>query len=254
MPARIAALLHTVRILLGFGRHLTETAKDRSAGPDFSPIAACFGTGRLVTILAHLQRGILRATALENVLRARAARGRDISFTAPRERATATPATPANPPTEAPVEQPAEAPVARKAVPRPSRPAGWNDPELFMPTLAEFEAQARRRPLGCTLVDICLDLAVVPGFCAGPFWNELFDSIRLHGGSIATLMQEKVRRQEAFCKEQDRKVGSDWGWLKMGRAALRRVLGFFIGEVADAPFDPSPEPYVQAAAEAAGPS
>ena len=28
MPARIAALLHTVRILLGFGRHLAATAKD----------------------------------------------------------------------------------------------------------------------------------------------------------------------------------------------------------------------------------
>src|ERR1700734_4406228 len=84
MPARIAALLHTVRILLGFGRHLSNTAKDRSASPDFNAIAACFGTGRLSAILAHLQRGLLRAAALERVLLARAASGRDIDFLLPR--------------------------------------------------------------------------------------------------------------------------------------------------------------------------
>ena len=100
IPARIAALLHTVRVLLGYGRHLAGTATHRSASPDFNAIAACFGTGRLYAILAHLQRGLLRATALERVLLARAARGRDIPFTAPRERATATPAAPADPPAE----------------------------------------------------------------------------------------------------------------------------------------------------------
>ena len=249
MPARIAALLHTVRILLGFGRHLAETAQHRSASPDFNAIAACFGTGRLYAILAHLQRGLLRATALERVLLARAARGRDIPFTAPRERATATPAAPADPP----AEPSAEANVARKAAPPPSRPAGWNDPELFMPTLEDLEAQVRRRSLGRTLVDICLDLAVVPGFCTGPFWNELFDGIRLHGGSVATLMQEKARRQQAFCREQDGKPGSNWDWLEMGREALRRVLGCFIGEAADAAFDPVSQPYGPAAAVATGP-
>jgi hypothetical protein len=249
MPASIAALLHTVRILLGFGRHLAETAKHRSASTDFNAIAACFGTGRVYAILAHLQRGILRAIALENVLLARAARGRDIHFAAPRERAAAPPATPADPPPE----QSAEAQATRKPVARPSRPAGWNDPELFMPTLEELEAQVRRRPLGRTLVDICLDLAVVPGFCTGPFWNTLFDSIRLRGGSIATLMREKTRREEAFCREQDGKPGSNWDWQKMGREALRRVLGFFIGEAAGDPPDPIPQQTAPVAAVATGP-
>ena len=261
IPARIAALLHTVHILLGYGRHLAETAPHRSTSTDFNAVAACFGTGRLHTIMAHLQRGLLRAMALERVLLARAARGRDIGFVAPSERATATafqaaapaelPAGAANQPAVPPAEPPAAAQVARKAA-RPSRPAGWNDPELYLPTLEELEAQVRRRPLGRTLVEICLDLAVVPGFCTGAFWNELFDSIRLHGGSVATLMQEKLRREEAFSKEQDRTIGSNWDWLEMGREALRRVLGCFIGEAA--PFDPSPELYVPAAAVPAGPS
>ena len=143
--------------------------------------------------------------------------------------------------------------MARKAAARPSRPPGWNDPELFMPTLEELEAQVRRRPLGRTLVEICLDLAVVPGFCTSPFWDTLFDSIRLQGGSIAVLMLEKARREKAFTKEQDNKPGSNWDWVGMGREALRRVLGFFIGEAADPPFDPSPEPYTHAAAVATGP-
>jgi hypothetical protein len=270
MPARIAALLHTVRIMLGFGRHLAETVTRRSASPDFNPIAACFGTSRLCAILAHLQRGLLRAAALERVLLERAARGRDIRFTAPPKPATATPAAPIDPPGEQAVGQPAEqraepladpsaeqaagAPVARKVEARPSRPIGWNDPELFMPTLEELVAQVRRRPLGRTLVDICLDLAVVPGFCTGSFWNTLFDSIDLLGGSVATLMQEKARRQEAFCEEQDKKPGSNWDWLEMKRDALRRVLGFCIGEVTNESFDPSPELCPQAAAVAPGPS
>ena len=218
--------------------------------PTSTPIAVCFGTGRLYAILAHLQRGILRATALENVLLARAARGRDIGFAAPRERPAAAPPAPADPPA---TEQSAEAPVARQRVPRPSRPAGWNDPELFMPTLEELEAQVRRRPLGRTLVEICLDLAVVPGFCTGAFWNEVFNSIRWHGGSIGTLMLTKGRREKAFCREQDRKVGSNWDWQKLGREGLRRALGFCIGEAVDAPFDPLPELSAAAAALATGP-
>jgi hypothetical protein len=276
MPARIAALLHTVRIMLGFGRHLVATATHRSTSADFNAIAACFGTGRLPAILAHLQRGLLRAAALERMLLARAAQGRDIQFVAPRERATTTPAAPTDPvseqPGDPPAGQPADLPaagqqaagqqaagqqadaqVARPATARPSRRPGWNDPELFMPTPEEFDAQVRRRPLGRTLVEICLDLAVVPGFCTGAFWNTLFDSIRLHGGSIAVLMQEKASRQEAFCQEQDRKPGSNWDWLQMGRDALRRVLGCFIGEQADGTFDPLSGPSASAAAVATGP-
>jgi hypothetical protein len=263
MLARIAAMLHTVRVLLGFGRHLAETVKDRSASTDFNAVAACFGTGRLYAILAHLQRGIMRAAALERVLLARAAQGRDIQFVFPRERPTTTPVTPGDPQAadlplaeqsaDPPAEPPAEAPAAPKLALRPPRPAGWNDPELFMPTPEQLEAQVRRRPLGGTLVDICLDLAVVPGFCTGSFWNTLFDSIRLHGGSIAVLMQEKVRRQEAFCEEQDKVIGSNWDWQEMGREAFRRVLGFFIGEVTDDSFNRLPQPSTLAAAVATGP-
>src|ERR1700733_14346845 len=104
MPARIAAMLHTVRIMLGFGRHLAETVKDRSASTDFNAIAVCFGTSRLYAILAHVQRGLLRAAALERVLLARAARGRIFQFGSPRRRPTPPPAGPADPPGDPPAD------------------------------------------------------------------------------------------------------------------------------------------------------
>jgi hypothetical protein len=249
VPERIALLLHAVHILLNFGRHLAATAQHRAAHPGFNAIAVCFGTGRMFTILAHLQRGILRAMALERVLLARAARGRDIRFTEPRAPTRATPAVPGAPLAE---PQP-EAQAARKPALRRSPPPGSNDPELFMPTLEELEAQVRRRPLGRTIVEICLDLAVVPGFCTGSFWNAVFDGIRLYGGSLDTLRQERTRREQAFCKEQDSKRSSDWGWVEMTRDGLRRVLGFCIGEPPVDPFSPLTAPGAMVAAAATGP-
>src|SRR5580692_8807979 len=80
LPHNISVILHAVGILLDYGRHLIETVRQRAAAPNFNAIAACFGTANLATILAHLNRGILRAAALERVLLARAAAGSDIDF------------------------------------------------------------------------------------------------------------------------------------------------------------------------------
>lgn len=249
VPARIAALLHAVRILLSFGHHLADTAQQRAKRPGFSAIAVCFGTGRMFRILAHLQRGILRATALERVLLARAARGQDIAFAEPRARTSAAPAAPTAPPAE-----PQATPAAEcKADTRPSRPPVSNNPELFIPSLEQLEAQVRRRPLGRTIVEICLDLAVVPSFCTGPFWNHLFDSIRAYGGSIDELMRERRRREEAYADEQDRVIGSDWSWQEMTRDGLRRVLGFHIGEAIADPFGLASAPDNAVTAAATGP-
>jgi hypothetical protein len=231
LPHNIHVLLNAARILLGYGRHLIDTVRQRATAPNFNAIAACFGTDNLSTILAHLNRGILRATALERVLLARAATGRDIDFV---ERRTRTP-------TELPAPSDAQHdhPTARMRAPRPSRPAGWDDPELFMPTLEDLERQVRRRPVGRTIQDICLDLAVVPGFCHGAFWNHLFDIMNYFNGSVARLMQQKSRRQHAFVQQQDRRPDSNWDWLHLKRDELRQVLGFFIGEPPVNPLDPA---------------
>jgi len=67
VPEYIAALLYAVDMLLGYGRHLFATIRHRAAAPTFPTIAAAFGTSNLSTILAHLNRGILRAPSPRSV-------------------------------------------------------------------------------------------------------------------------------------------------------------------------------------------
>jgi len=232
MPEYIAALLRAVGILLGYGRHLRATVQHRAAAPTFPAIAACFGTANLATIIAHLNRGIMRAIALQNMLLARAETGRDINIVTRRTRTDEAPPAPTDPQPE----QPAAQPAVPKAPKRPSLPPGSGDPELFMPTLEELERQVRRRAVGRTIADICSDLAVVPGFCTPAFWNGLFEIMHYFGGSVETVMREKTRRQQAFIQEQDKKLGSTLDWLHLKRDEIRQVLGFFIGEPPVDPF------------------
>jgi len=231
LPNNIAFLLHAARTLLTYGRHLLETVRHRATAPNFNTIAAAFGTANLTTILAHLNRGLLRAAALERFLLARAAAGRDIDIVEPRP----TPDAPQPPPAAAataatPQLLPPLLPATRTASSRPSLATVRNDPELFTPSEQDIEHQVRHRPIGRTIFDICLDLAVVPGFCTGEFWNELFEIMQAFGGSVAELMLERCRRERAFAKQQDRIPGSNWDWLGMKRDGIRQVLGFFIGE------------------------
>src|SRR5579859_4470295 len=130
-PANIGVLLHAVRTLLTYGRHLVDTVRQRSTAPGFNTIAACFGTANLTTIIAHLNRGILRCIALERVLLARAAAGKDIAYI---ERPETAPASAALP--------------TRKGTPRASRPTFRDDPELHMPTVEDLERQIRRQTIG----------------------------------------------------------------------------------------------------------
>jgi hypothetical protein len=217
---------------VGYGRHLVDTISQRTAAPGFTAIAACFGTTDLRVILAHLHRGILRATALERVLLARAASGRDIECA--RARIRTTDATPT------PADAAADQPAAHTRPPRPPRrpPSDHRDADFHTPTMKELERQVRRRPLGRTIVDICLDLAVVPGFCTGAFWNELFDVMQCYGGSVSTMMRERFRREQALHRQQDRTpTGRDWP--KLARRQVQQVLGFFIGEEPVLPSRPS---------------
>jgi hypothetical protein len=232
VPEHIAFLLHAVGILLGYGRHLLATVRQRATTPTFTTIAASFGTANLATILAHLDRGILRAAALQRFLLARAATGRDINIPSPRTRTDEAQAAPADPQAEPPTGPS----VTPKAAPRPSRPAGWNEPKPFMPSPEDLERQVRRRALGRTFVDICQDLGVVPGLCTAPFWNHLFEIMHCLGGSVAALMREKTRRADAFAQQPESSPESNWDWRDLRRDAIRQVLGFFIGEPPVDPF------------------
>src|SRR5487761_2324543 len=235
VPEGIAAILVIVRILLEYGRHLAATLEHRAAARSFSLIAQFFGTARLPFILARLSRGILRAMALESVLLARAARGRDLVVFQPRYRAEPTALVP---------QQPAE-----QKPPKP-RPVRAELPEF--PTLEQLQADIRRRPIGHAIADICRDLGISPSLCNGRFWTALYCAIAWYRGNFAKYYKEIRSREADFAAALDRDRTLKFDWPERTGDGIRRVLGFFIGEEPVNPFPQSTPPGLPAAA-ATGP-
>ena len=237
VPERLAALLHVVRVLLGHGRRLAETVPHRIADVEFAIVAGVCGTYTMPTILVRLQRGILRAMALERYLLARAAKGREIGFVYykdPRERMPAKPAAKPREGEPASGEAASEGPGGR-AKPgdderAPKRPS-FDPDDLRIPTPEELDAEVRRRPVGRTILSICMDLAVIPGVCTGPFWNQISDTLMNYGGSFTTLFKMREHRATSFQKERDKKPDT-WGfaWRHPPLETVRQVLGYLIGE------------------------
>ncbi len=192
VPPRIGQVLSLVRTLIVYGKDLADTLRQHAAGPHVLPyfafVATTFGTSDLALILARITRGLLRAAALEAMLSRRAARGRDLKPT--------------------PIRLPSERkPRAAKRAAPPSRPA--EDPCLArLPTPEEILAKDRRRPIGAVLVDICLDLGIVPGQMDHATWDELRRDLILYGGNLATLVfRREGKRRAADPRSDPRRVG-----------------------------------------------
>ena len=198
VPEYITAFLHAVDILIGYGRHLLDTVHRRASTPTFPAIAAGFGTANISTILAHLNRGILRAGSAAAASCSRAPQpARDIKMRGPphpHSRDTSSHQQTPKPSATSGPGQPGAKPRSHAC----RRPPGSDDPEFFMPTQEEFDLQVRRRAVGRTIAEICGDLAVVPGLCTPACWNGLFEpAMHYFGGKVATVMQEKLIRPRA---------------------------------------------------------
>jgi len=222
IPGRIWGVLKVLATLITHARFFTATAATRVDVPEFASAAAVFGTYQLPIILRRIQRGLLRAIALQEYLLARAARGRDLRF--------AWPPTHEQPHHRRPAPQKRTAPQA----PRLRDPA-LLDPEdpdsLRLPTPEELAAEVRRRPVGRTMVSICLDLGLVPGFCDGDFWDQIYHILRRYGGCFAPLFTLRARREETFQRERDRRPDT-WhiDWRDLRPETVRRALGCRFGE------------------------
>ncbi len=203
VPYNIPVILHVARILLGYGRNLIDTIRHRAAAPSFDAIAATFGTANLATILAeHLQRGILRAIALERFLLARAPppRPRHRPHRARLPHATAT---------ARPSRRPGRA-SPRRHRPRasrhllPTRRADGSDPGFFMPTLEDLERQACAAASSASPSPISAAISPSPSKpCTVHFWDDLLAiTVRLVGGNLAALMEQNRDNAKAFDKER----------------------------------------------------
>ena len=224
MPENTGYVLAMLHILLVHARHLSLTLEQRSVRWGFSVIAQFFGTARLPVIHARLARGILRIMALQRVLIARARRGLDMRYTDPYTREPPAPKPPAPPAAES--DPQAEPPTPPRKWTR--RSYADTTPDLDnLPTLAELEAEARRRKPGALIADICRDLGIDPSLCGMPFWNALWPIIAWSGGNLR-FMKDFMRCRRAFEPQMNRTP--PLCMPEQTREGIERMLGFFIGE------------------------
>ena len=238
MPQHVSDVLYILAILVEYGRHLLDTIQRRAGRAGFSTIAQFFGTARIPVILAHLQRGIMRAVALERLLLERARTGRDLVLRSRRD-ATARAAKPHAPSpataSAAPPDTPSSQPAARR--PAPQEPL---TPDTI-PSMRAIEAEVRSRPIGRTLVAISLDFGLAPLLCAAPFGTDLFNLFRWYGGSFGKYFME-IRRREKRFDQLELDHNPALGRPAQTRDEVRQILGFFAGEHPFDPFAPQPGP------------
>lgn len=232
IPGRIGGVLKLLTTLVTHARFFSTIANTRVKIPEFAVAAAVFGTYDLPTILFRVRRGILRALALQEYLLARAARGRNLRFTwksfvslEPRHQRL----------------KQVRAPRATPLPPRRPEPAvlADNHPDAFrMPTPDELAKEVRRRSIGRTISYICMDIGLVPGFCGGTAWMQVYNILGHYNGSISRMYKVRERREQTFRRERDRRPDT-WhiNWQDFRDETVRLALGCKIGEPVPDGFD-----------------
>ena len=177
IPPRVGKLLCLLHTFILYGKNLADTLRQHAADPRvlpfFTDIALTFHTVDLTLILARISRGLLRAAALEERLRKRASRGQDLDPDRIR------PHRPHN-------SRPRKKPAARLHDP-------VRAPSLDTPlTLEQIAAEDRRRPIGAVLVDICLDLGIVPSQMDPALREQLRRAVMDYRGSLSTLYVSRL--------------------------------------------------------------
>jgi hypothetical protein len=164
-PSRSARLLSLVRKLIDYGKELATTLRQRALTEP--AIRSRFGTTDIALILATITRALHRASALEARVLRNAARL-----------------------DAAPLSAPPRGPRA----PRPAAPAATEEMDqgpARLPTPAQIAAEARRRPIGAVIADICRELGIRP---SDPLWQDVQLAIIHHGGNLAGLVMDMAKR------------------------------------------------------------
>ena len=100
-----------------------------------------------------------------------------------------------------------------------------------IPTLKELEAQVRRRSVGRTIAEICMDLGVTANACEGGFWHEIWQTLLHFGGKFEHVFSVQESRKEAFQNERDKRPETwTFDWRDRPKDAIRQILGYLLGE------------------------
>ena len=118
-----------------------------------------------------------------------------------------------------------------------------------LPSMAQLDAEALRRPIGQSIVAICRDFGISPSLCEGAFWNRVFMAIHSYRGNLSNVVLEMQRREKQF--DKDYWKHPDLPLPEQTREGIRRVLGFRIGEPPVDPFRPAPDAPASVAAPSA---
>lgn len=166
-PSPASGLLVLIRKLIDYGKELAGALRQHgTAALGFPPCR--FGTDDVALILARIARGLHLAAALE------------VRITASAARLDADP-------------QPRRTPV--RSAPRAPRAAALRTDTACrlaaMPTPEQIAAEARRRPIGAVIADICRDLGILPSH---PLWRTLQSAIIRYNGNYARLVKDLLDR------------------------------------------------------------
>ncbi|HUN43438.1 MAG TPA: hypothetical protein VMU81_24350 [Acetobacteraceae bacterium] len=223
VPTFIAHAIYVIAVIAEYGHHILDMLESRIALRGFTMFARFFGTTAHSVIAAHIRRGIMRAVALDRMLRARAATGQDLRSPPPRAHcghhhpAAATGPTGTTPP-----------PTAAS---RPARGTHPHQPLTIdtLPTMQQLDAEVRRRSVGSSIAEICRDLGVSPILCESMFVQRISFVVRAFGGNFDRFVQDLRRREKRFRREL-RQTAPNLDRLEVTAESARRALGFLIGE------------------------
>jgi hypothetical protein len=214
-PARLDSvgtgkILHLLRTLFAYGRNLVEKLREEDDPNDlpwYTFLTTIFGTIDPAVITVVILRGLLRARALQARLSSSLTRGRAPLLPLPLREGDGGRGPGRDDRCLAGVGGLREGGEGRAPGPRSRRaaesalPADWlarhssldRQPSPEEQMYAEIVAKDRDRPIGAILLDICLDLAIVPALMDAATWDELRLAITLHGGDPAPLLADADR-------------------------------------------------------------
>lgn len=232
----IAFFLDILKNLIHFGTRLRDTLPFHTDNPEYRKIARVWATRDVRDILILLQRGILRAMALQKYLQARAARGRDLDITPPQAPAEEADIANVNVDSLAKSRAKSSKTALPRTYPAPRVLIDCDDPMyICVPTPADLEKWLRSGSIGQLLADVCLDLGITPSTTVWDTFKRIRDALRYFNHAEGYSRYNTVQDRRAKRVEDGIYYGRD-GWnykLREGastQAVMRSLLGFMYGD------------------------